>query len=337
MNKDRQEEGAWEVCGLEVSAKELLAAFGEQLRSFANTAAGHGQLLRALTRGGKRVRVVMEATGLYGVDVALRLSAASGVQVMVANPRSTRDFARAMMQRGKSDPLDAKGLREYGRRMPFRAWQRPSAAALALWAIARRLQALSAQCRAEKNRQHAAGLSQATPACVRRDIARNLQWLQRSRNQLRQQARRYIAAEASLQQRFHLLLSVKGVAELSAIEILGELVLLPDNRDVRQWVAYAKLDPVEHSSGESVRKPARLSTSGNSHLRQALYMPALVAVRWDPHLRGFYEHLLARGKKKKQALLAAARKLLHAIYGMFRTQRPYNGSLVYALPVQENT
>jgi hypothetical protein len=61
-------------------------------------------------------------------------------------------------------------------------------------------------------------------------------------------------------------------------------------------------------------------------------MPALVASRFEPHLHGFYQHLLIRGKSKLQALLAVARKLLHAIYGMFRSRQPYDGRRVYSLP-----
>jgi transposase len=327
-----------EVCGLEVSARELVVGReGKTVQRVANTAAGHRRLLAALTRGGKRVRVVMEATGMYGLDVALVLSATEGVEVMVANPRSVRDFAKAMMQRSKNDPLDAQVLREYGERMPFRAWQRPSKNRLALWSIARRIEALTAQSRAEKNRRHAAGISQATPACVRRDIARNLQWQQRSLRQLRQEARKCIAVEAELQRKFQLLVSVPGIAQNSALQILGELAVLPADRDLRQWVAYAGLDPTEHRSGESVRRQSRLSRAGNRHLRSALYMPALAAIRWEPHLRGFYEHLVNRGKRKKQALLAVARKLLHAIYGMFRNDRTYQGCSVFQLQAVEDS
>ena len=59
-------------------------------------------------------------------------------------------------------------------------------------------------------------------------------------------------------------------------------------------------------------------------------MPALVAVRHDPHVRAFYEHLLARGKAKMQALVAAMRKLLHAIFGIFKHDQPFDGAKVYA-------
>ncbi len=324
-----------EGCGIEVSARELVVAWERKkggLRRFANTSAGHRALLHTLTRGGKRVRVCLEATGLYGLDVALVLSACAEIEVMVANPRAVRHFAQAMMQRSKNDQLDAVVLREFAARMPFKPWVRPKQNTLALWAIARRLEAVTALCTAEKNRRHASGLSQAIPASVRRDIARSLRFHAQAMKQLRQEALRCITADTQLQRQYQLLQSVSGIGETSAIQLLAELALLPEDRDVRQWVAYAGLDPREHRSGTSVRKYTRISKVGNRHLRQSLYMPALVASRREPHLRGFYEHLLARGKRKRQALVAVARKLLHAIYGMFRSDQPYDGARVYQLP-----
>ncbi len=128
-----------------------------------------------------------------------------------------------------------------------------------------------------------------------------------------------------------MLLSIPGVGATSALHLLAELTLLPAGMDVRQWVAYAGLDPREYTSGTSVHKKIRISKSGNHHLRRALYMPALVAVRHDPHLRAFYEHLVARGKTKMQALTATMRKLLHAIFGMFKHDQLFDGTKVFAL------
>lgn len=323
-----------EACGIEVSARELVVALedrrgGTRLRRFANSAVGHRALLRVLKRLG-RVRVVLEATGLYGLDVALALSAEKEIELMVANPRAVRHFAQAMMQRSKNDQLDAVVLREFAARMPFRAWARPTENTLALWAIARRLEAMTAQRAAEKNRRHAAGLSRAVPAVVRQEIASSLRFLERSIARLQKEARRRIAADAQLQRRYELVCSIPGMGAVSALHTLAELALLPEDRDVRQWVAYAGLDPRECSSGTSLRKPVRISKVGNRHLRRALYLPALTASRWQPQVRGFYERLQKRGKSKQQALLAVARKLLHAIYGMFRTLQPFDGALLFA-------
>ena len=138
-----------------------------------------------------------------------------------------------------------------------------------------------------------------------------------------------IAADPILQERFDYLDSVPGIASASAIALLAELALLSPDLDVRQWVASAGIDPREHSSGSSVHKKTRISKAGNRHLRRALYMPALVAVQFDPHLRAFYQRLLAHGKAKLQALVAVMRKLLHAIFGMFKHRQPYDGSKLF--------
>jgi len=332
-----------DTCGVEVSAKELVVALRreealEPLRSFANTAEGHQAVIRYLRRAGRVVRVCLEATGLYGLDLALALSAQAGMEVMVANPRAVRHFATALMQRSKNDQLDAGVLEQFAARMPFQLWTRPSPAALALHALARRLGELVEMQTAEKNRQHAAELSQAIPAAIRRDLARSLRAQERAIARLTREARKVIAPEPELTERFALLDSVPGIAETSAIQILAELAVLAPDLEARQWVAYAGLDPREYSSGTSVHKKTRISKAGNKHLRRALYMPALVAVQHDPHLRAFYQRLLERGKFKMQALVAVMRKLLHAFQGMFKTHQPYDGAKLFrpvVSPLQE--
>jgi transposase len=272
----------------------------------------------------------MESTGLYGLDLALCLDRA-GLALMVANPRAARHFAQAMMKRSKTDRLDAEVLRQFAARMPFVAWRPPSAAAFKLVAVARRLEALTEMLAAEKNRLHAASLSEALPAIIRRDIQRSIQTQQRAIERLTRAAQEFVISDPELGRRYQLLLSIPGFATTSALHTLAELALLPAGMDVRQWVAYAGLDPRQHSSGSSVEKKPRISKAGNKHLRRALYMPALAAIVHEPHLRAFYDHLLARGKAKMQALVAVMRKLLHAIFGMFKHDQIFDGSKVYAL------
>ena len=324
-------------CGIEVSAHQLHVALrrDEQLvllKMFPNTPAGHQALRRWLRRPGRTVRVCLESTGLYGLDVALALSGQAGLEVMVANPRAVRHFATALMERSKTDPLDAAVLREFAARMPFQRWTAPSPAALELHALARRITALVEMHTAEKNRWHAAHASQAIPAAVRRDVARSLRANRQAIARLTQEACRVITGDPQLRLQFALLLTVCGIARRSTVQILAELAVLAPDLLVRQWVAHSGLDPREYRSGSSVHKKVRISKSGNRHLRRALYMPALVAVRHEPHLRAFYQHLLGQGKAKKQALVAVMRKLLHAIYGMFKHGQPFDGSKVYRLP-----
>ena len=120
-----------DFAGIEVSAKELLVALhrGTQtlpLESFPNTPEGHRAVSRYVVRKGRRVRVCLESTGVYSLDLALRLHTQAGVEVMVANPRAVRHFAQALMHRSKSDPLDVLVLLEFAARMPFQPWQPPA-------------------------------------------------------------------------------------------------------------------------------------------------------------------------------------------------------------------
>ncbi len=326
----------FDPCGVEVSAQELIVALHrnrvpQTLKSFPNTPEGHRDIARYLARKGRRVQVCMESTGVYGLDLALLLAKQSGIQVMVANPRAVRHFAQAMMERNKNDRVDAGVLLEFAARMPFEPWRPPSPSALHLCALARRLEAITDLCAAEKNRLHATQAAEALPRIIRQDLERSIRFHQRAAERLTREALRILAADPPLQLRLNLLITIPGIAQTSAIRILAELVMISSDLDVRQWVAYAGLDPREYSSGTSVHKKVRISKAGNRHLRRALHMPALVAVRHDPHLQAFYEHLLARGKQKMQALVAVARKLLHAIFGMFKHQEAYDGSKVYRL------
>lgn len=323
--------------GIEVSSKELIVALRRDgklkpWKSFPNAPGGHQAIVRYLARKGHQVRVCLESTGIYGLDLALALHAAPEIEVMVANPRAVRHFAQALMQRSKNDRLDAVVILEFATRMPFQAWQPPSPAARHLCALARRLEALTELCAAEKNRLHAARATEALPSIIRRDLESSLRFHERAMERLKGEALKVIAQESELQRKFDLLLSIRGIKETSALQVLAGLAVMAPDLDVRQWVAYAGLDPREYSSGSSVHKKTRISKAGNRHLRRALYMPALVAVCREPHFRAYYERLLARGKTKMQALVAVMRKLLHAIYGMFRHQLPFDGSKVYQLP-----
>lgn len=317
-------------CGIDVSAAQLVVALeGEggrgRQRSFPNRASGHQALILWLQTSGTRVRVCLEATGLYSLDIALALHAAAGIEVAVLNPKKVNRFA-ATLCRSKTDPADAQVLAEYARRMPFQSWHPPQPAALQLRLLTRHIAALTQQHTRESNRLHAASASSTGSRWVQKDLRRALRDLERRTEKMRRAALALLDQDAELRPRFALLLSLPGIGEVSALHLLGELALLAPSLSVRQWVAHSGLDPAHHDSGSSVHKPSRISRAGNRYLRRALYMPALVAVRHDPHLRAFYQALLARHKAKLQALLAVARKMLHAIFGMFRTGTGYDGS-----------
>ena len=180
-----------------------------------------------------------------------------------------------------------------------------------------------------QNRLHAAHGTTSTPSCVVRDLKRSVASLELRIHKLRREAMTLVRQDDLLRKRYELLVSIPDIAQVSAMQLLAELSTLPSDLTVREWVARSGLDPAHEISGSSVRKASRISRAGNRHLRRALYMPALVASRCDPHAKAFYESLLARNKARLQALVAIARKLLHAIYGIFRSGQKYEGTKLF--------
>ena len=278
------------------------------------------------------MQVCIEATGLYSLDLALALHRAEGIEVMVANPRAIADFAKALLQRSKTDQLDAEVMLEFARRMPFVAWQPPSSPRLDLRALMRRITGLKLVSQQEKNRLHSVSQSAEITPLVRKDIQSHLVQLERHIEKLEHQAEAIVQADRQLARQFCHLVSVRGIARVSALHLLAELVVLAPDMTARQWVAHAGLDPRHHESGTSVHKPTRISRAGNRYLRSALFMPALVATQHDPNIRAFYQKLVDRGKTKMQAIVAVMRKLLHALHGMLRTDSDFVGEKFFVIP-----
>lgn len=318
--------------GADVSNKTIDVAFrgasGSAHRQvFDNTGVGHRALVKLLKKQNRAIRVVMESTGIYGLDLAIALDKA-GIDVMVANPRAAAHFAKATLQRSKTDQLDAEMLLLFAESMPFTRWHAPSAAQLELRGISRRVQALLETVRAEKNRRHAARHVEGT-MIVRKSIESTLKALDKEIRGLRAEALKLIKSEPLLERRRQLLLTVKGIGEISAISILAELSVLPADMSDRQWVAHAGLDPRLFDSGTSVHAVPRISKRGNSHLRAVLYLPARTAGRYDSAAAGFAARLSGHGKKPLQIHVAIMRKLLHAIHAMFATDQAYDGTRLF--------
>ncbi len=324
------------LAGIDVSAKELVVALerGKGSRwngTFTNDSAGHRKLIGVLTRRGARAQVCLEATGIYHLELALALVANDRIALMVANPRATKDFARARLQRSKTDRTDAISILEFLRRMPFEAWNAPDPAILDLQALSRRISALLVSRAQEKNRLHVEDQLATRTHAIRASIERHIDAINAEIDALTEAAVETLQKLPRLERRFALLTSVKGIGRASAIALLAELAVLPDDLSTRQWVAHAGLDPRHYESGSSVRSNTRISKVGNRHLRSALFMPAMVAVRSQPEVRAFYDKLIAKGKKPLQAIVAVMRKLLHAIHGMFRTETEFEGARFFAL------
>ena len=329
--------------GIDVSSKELVVVVSvkgktRKARTYENTAPGHQSIIQLLLKLKGESRVCIEATGIYHFDLAVALSRTDEVEVMVINPKASHNFTKVLMKRSKTDAIDAEVLAIYCERMPFEAWERPSDEAITLKAISRRIAALTKLKAQTKNQLHALISTKETPEIVVEQTEELIEILEKQIAAHRDAGLNLIQEHSHLEEAFTLITSIKGIAEASGIQILAELIVLPQDMTARQWVAFSGLDPRQFESGTSVAKRPRISKAGNKYLRQALYMPALVASTHEPRIKGYYQHIINdNGLKPMQALCAVMRKLLHAIHGMLKTRKSFQGERFYTFPVDAKT
>jgi len=327
---------AMNTVGVDVDSQYLVCRIqrGDKkfpLAQFDNNPEGFRKFIKWACKHHKPARVTMEATGVYSLPFALALHQCKHIEVAVVNPKAIKNFTVAQMQRGKTDALDAEAILEYSLRMQFTLWQPPSEEVLELQHITRRIVQLTTELTRERNRHKAAARLGLIGRVVAHDTDLNMRHIQRRIEAMEQAALEIVQHEPELNQRLKQLLSITGIANKTGPRILAELAGLPDDMLAAQWVAHAGLDPRPHESGKTTNKPRRISKAGNRYLRDALYFPALVASRNDPNVKAFYEKLVNQGKKPMQAIVAIMRKLLLAIWGMFKHDTTWEGEKFYKM------
>ena len=284
---------------------------------FSNDKKGIGQAVRAI-QSRQPALVVMEASGGLEMPLAAQLEAAA-LPVVVANPTRVRAFARSAGQLAKTDRLDARLIAHYAQaiRPPVRPLRTPEQAHLK--ALVTRRRQIVHTITAEKNR-----LSNA-PETVRGSILSHLDWLERELERLEVEMRQMMDQSPQWRAKEALLRSVPGIGPVATSTLMAELPEL-GMRKRKEIAALVGVAPLNRDSG--LYRGKRRVYGGRAAVRRVLYMAALVATRYNPVIRAFYERLIAQGKEKKVALVACMRKLLVILNAMLRNGekwRAYEG------------
>ena len=258
--------------------------------------------------------VVLEATGGYEADVAAALALA-GLPVAIVNPRQVRDFARATGRLAKTDALDAAVLAQFAEAVRPEPRPLPDTAQQALTALVTRRRQLVEMLTAERNR-----LALAPQARIRRDLQTHIHFLEQRLKEANDDLQQLLRASPLWRATERLLRSVPGIGPTTSAVLLAELPEL-GRLSPRAIAALVGVAPLNCDSGTHTA-PRRI-WGGRATVRGTLYMATLVATRHNPLIAAFYRRLLAVGKPRKVALIAAMRKLLTILNAIVRTQRPW--------------
>lgn len=282
----------------------------EKLFQVTNDEVGISKLVQTL----KNIQpdlIVLEATGGMEIDAAEKLTQA-GLAVAVINPRQARDFAKATGKLAKTDAIDAKVLAHFAEAIRPEVRQISDESSRNLEDLVARRRQLSDMITAEKNRRRGKTNS------VQASIDEHIEWLKQQLKEIESQIKSAIAINEDWQQKMKLLTSVPGIGEVVAVTLISSLPELGQisHKSISYLVGVA---PLNKDSGKFRGK--RKIWGGRAKIRCVLYMATLVAVRFNPLIKAFYERLISKGKLKKVALTACMHKLLIVLNAMMKNNR----------------
>ncbi|MGQ9682615.1 MAG: transposase [Anaerolineae bacterium] len=244
------------------------------------------------------------------------------------NPRQLRDWAKGQGRRAKTDRQDSAMLTGYGMSTNPPSCQ-PLPEAVAQWdALLERRAGLKSMLRQELNRRHALKAQQAYQGAVAHSIDQSVGWLEGALAEIEEAILEHIDRHTDLKAAAKRLRTVPGIGERNVLDILVFLhrySALTNNQWTGKGVtACAGLDPVHHQSGTSLHKRSLISKQGDTRARSVLFMGAFGGVRGNNPLRAPYQNLVQRGKRKRVALVAPARKLLVWAWAVYRSQQAFD-------------
>ncbi|MEN4527382.1 IS110 family transposase [Pantoea agglomerans] len=302
--------------GIDIASKKFDAALlcngNYRCKAFANTAAGFTALVKWTGEGDfSEIHACMEATGDYGTALATFLYE-KRIKVSVVNPSRIKGYGMAELSRTKTDKSDSKLIARFCRATVPAIWRPVPQPVRILQALVRRMDALKGMLRMESNRADKADAS------IQPSLQRILSHLKEEIETIRQDIKKHISSNDELRMQEALISSVPGIGSVTGAVILS---FMADKKfsKAKEVAAFLGLNPRHHQSGSSVRGRSRMSKTGNAHLRSAMYMPALVALKHNPDIRAFGHRLRLAGKPGMLIVGAAMRKLIHIIFGVLRS------------------
>lgn len=313
------------ILGIDISKLKfdvalMVAAKIKKTHIFENTPDGFESLSNWLLRQGiTSVSACMEATGCYGDALATYLYD-KGITVSVVNPAQIKSFSGAQLKRAKTDKADAKLIAQFYQQVCPAPWSPPPLHVRELQALVQRLSSLNQMEGQEQNRLHVA------PAVVRTSIEKVLSIIRAEIRTVETLIHDHIDRHPDLKEQAELLDSIPGIGKATISRLLAFIGDVQRFDHAKALAAFVGLNPTVHQSGSSIKGKPHISKKGNASLRSALYMPAIVARRYNPVIKAFSDRLKKAGKPNMVIIGAVMRKLIHIVYGVLKSGRPFDPS-----------
>jgi transposase len=325
-----------QVAGIDVAQNELVVSLGRinssieteiyASKTFANKPSGFSALLVWIKKHSDSqvaVRYVMEATGVYHEKLAYHLSDA-GLQVVIVLSNKVSNYIKTLEVKTVTDNTAAQGICQMGLEKNLELWKKPKKIFRDLKQLTRERDQLIIDRTMAKNQLHA---EQAEAFPNERSIFRvneRIKLLNSQEKEIKLEMAAVVKTDEKLVKKINLITSIPGIGKLTAVIALAETNGFELVKNKKQLVSYSGLDVKEKQSGTSVKGKPKISKRGNRHLRKAMHMPALTAIRNDERFKAIFVRLISKHGIKMKAVVAVQRKLLEMIYTIWKSEKPYD-------------
>jgi transposase len=307
-------------CGIDVSSETLDLYFKNkegnlQHLQVTNSATGFRKMIK---ESGKETHFVMEATGVYHLNLIFFLRA-QNIAFSVVNALQIKRYIQMHLERNKSDKKDAKRIYEYGVDRTPERYAMPETAYFECRSLNNAIHDLTKEITKFSNQVHSIKKCPFDTKIIDKSFQKIIRKLKQEKQNL----------EAILQVRLNewetlkLVTSIKGIGSKAAAELIIYTQGFKDMNSYKQLISYAGLSPTEYRSGSSIRGRVRICKQGGKQLRHILYMCALNAKKTNSHCRALFERLVEKGKNKKAAVIAVCNKLLKIVFGVVKNRMIY--------------
>lgn len=265
---------------------------------------------------------VAEATGVYYENLAYFLIE-NNYSISIILPNKTKNFIKTLETKSRTDSLDAAGLTQFGLEKTLSCWHPPTAIFKELKELTRELSGTTEMLTQLKNKLHAKEHSHEANTQTVNRLNQQIKFFKKQQMLIEQQIKDLVKSDKDLNDRINKVITAKGIGFKTAITVISETNGFELIENQKQLTSYAGYDPKHRQSGIFKGKTP-ISKKGNKHIRAAVYLPALSALRWNKKLKALYKRLCITKSNKKIAIVAVARKLLILIYTLWTKNQVYD-------------
>jgi len=325
-----------QVAGIDVAQDELVVSLGSidisietniyAFKTFANKPTGFAALLVWISKHSSAdvpVRFIMEATGVYHEKLAYYLTD-QGKQVSIVLPNKISNYVKTLEIKTVTDKTASQAICQFGLGRKLEIWQKPKKIFRDLKQLTRERDQIVAERTIAKNQLHAeqAGAFPNERSIIR--LNQRISLFNSQEKEIKVEIADAVKTDEALTQKINTITSIPGIGKLTATIVVAETNGFELIRSKKQLVSYSGLDIKEKLSGTSVKGKPRISKKGNRHLRKAMHMPALTAIRNDERFKAVFVRLVSKHGIKMKAAVAVQRKLLELIYIVWKTDTKYD-------------